>query len=199
MRSGTQASSRSSDHARQERHLASKRSRLQPCGAQRARAKCGPSAEQASALYRGAEPAAHESAERWGGQITALTRKTLMLTFGLRRWSRWSRCGRSAARPAAGSGGRSERQSRAQRALLSRTAHGHSSLFDGARVLSAAGPRRPLIGGRACEAARARVRRMQRHGRIAFCFHSVVYVRCRTMYAWRMPTKRIICAHLMCL
>ena len=109
------------------------------------------------------------------------------------------RCGRSAARPAAASGGRSERQSRAQRTPLSRTAHGHSSLFDGARVLLAAGPRRPLIGGRACEAARARVRRMQRHGRIAFCFHSVVYVRCRTMYAWRMPTKRIICAHLMCL
>ena len=87
--------------------------------------------------------------------------------------STWSRCGRSAALPAAGCSGRSEQRSRAQRAPLSRTAHGHSSLFDGARVLLAAGPRRPLIGGRACEAARARVRRMQRDGRLAFCFHSV--------------------------
>ena len=59
MRSGTQASSQSSDHARQKRNQASKRSRLQPRGAQRERAKGGPSAEGASAFYRGAEPAAH--------------------------------------------------------------------------------------------------------------------------------------------
>ena len=67
------------------------------------------------------------------------------------------------------------------------------------RVLSLAGLGRVLIGGRARGAARARVRGVQRDGRTVVCVHFDVYERCRTTCAWRLPTKRMTCAHVMCL
>ena len=116
--------------------------------------------------------------------------------------STWPRCGRSAARRAAGSGGRSEppQSSRTDLTAVSDRARAQvSSLAAGVRVLPAAGPRRHLIGDRAREAARARVQHVQQDGGIVLFLHSVMFVRCRKMHGWRMPTKRMRCAHVMCM